>query len=424
MKQKALFAVILGMALSAATVWSTAQEESAAKETVHITLFDDQVEEKFLGMLEWFTAETGWPTEVVPAPGGQDYFTTNATRLATGEGPDILIGHGTPAEYLVYNPKQNFVDITDWARDTLVGTKVPEAVMAANAVDGRNFGIPYSPITLRGYLYNKELAQAAGVTVPASTGDFIDNVAPKVRAAGFDPLYAMGQSAWSLGFVADNFVADEFVLTDVQDRINNNETSFAETGMVRAFEYIKEIGDRGFFNADALVGTTEGQYAALREGTVYAAMGSVNSLPAFTEEFNNTKLGGFNISEQGNRAYYSLPWFAYLVKEEAGGDNQEGAWAFINWFLEQKNLTRFYNTFRAPSAYLGIENEMFPYSADLLAHFRSEVPFLYKLKASPQLTGVYAVTVIAGTRTPQEAAEDMQRDFAASAKAVGLPAYQ
>ena len=246
MQRATAFAVILAMFFSATMLWSTAQEESTAKETVHITLFDDQVEDKFLGMLEWFTAETGWPAEVVPAPGGQDYFTTNATRLATGEGPDILIGHGTPAEYLVYNPKQNFVDITDWARDNLVGTKVPEAVMAANAVDGRNFGIPYSPITLRGYLYNKELAQAAGVTVPASTGDFIDNVAPKVRAAGFDPLYAMGQSAWSLGFVADNFIADEFVLTDVQDRINNNETSFAETGMVRAFEYIKEIGDRGF----------------------------------------------------------------------------------------------------------------------------------------------------------------------------------
>ena len=321
MQRATVFAVILAMSFAAVSVWSTAQEESTAKATVHITLFDDQVEEKFLGMLEWFTAETGWPAEVVPAPGGQDYFTTNATRLATGEGPDILIGHGTPAEYLVYNPKQNFVDITDWARDNLVGTKVPEAVMAANAVDGRNFGIPYSPITLRGYLYNKDLAQAAGVTVPASTGDFLENVAPKVRAAGFDPLYAMGQSAWSLGFVADNFVADEFVLTDVQDRINNNETSFAETGMVRAFEYIKEIGDRGYFNADALVGTTEGQYAALREGTVYAAMGSVNSLPNFTEEFNNTKLGGFNISEQGNRAYYSLPWFAYLVKEEAGGDD-------------------------------------------------------------------------------------------------------
>ena len=234
----------------------------------------------------------------------------------------------------------------------------------------------------------------------------------------------MGQSAWSLGFVADNFVADEFVLTDVQDRLNNNETTFAETAMLRAFEYIKEYGDRGYFNADALVGTTEGQYAAIREGTVYTAPGSVNSLPNFTEEFNNTKLGGFNISEQGNRAYYSLPWFAYLVKEEAGGDNQEGAWAFINWFLEQENLARFYNTFRAPSAYLGIENEMFPYSADLLAHFRSEAPFLYKLKASPQLTGVYAVTVIAGTRTPLEAAEDMQRDFAASAKAVGLEAFQ
>ena len=46
MKRATVLTVILVMSLSAATVWSASQEESTARKVVHITLFDDQVEEK------------------------------------------------------------------------------------------------------------------------------------------------------------------------------------------------------------------------------------------------------------------------------------------------------------------------------------------------------------------------------------------
>ena len=402
-----------------------ATEEVVMKdEPVNIILFADILVPAMEEMFARFTADTGWPVELEPLPGGQDFFNIVPTRLSAGEGPDILIAHGTPLEYILYNP-DNFVDLTDYVMENVADIKVPMAVIEANAVKGKNYGIPFGPITLRGYYYNKNVLEASGAELPTSCVDFLENVAPKIKAAGFDPVYGMGQDAWGIGMEAENFVSDEFVTTDIQERINNKEATFADSAFLRAFEWQKAIYDAGYYNDDVLVGSYDGAVEAMMDGTAFCTMLSVNTMGRFSDEANADYLGGFFMSEGSTRAYYSLPHFAYLVKEASGGDNPEGAMAFYEWFMEEDNLFEYYTSLRTTSAYIGVDNEMWPYAQDLLAAFdASDPPHTWSLKASTKQAGQYSSQVVAGTATPQEAVDQMTSDFSASAKAAGLEAYQ
>jgi len=402
-----------------------AVEEIVPKdEPVNIIMFADILVPAMEEMFARFTADTGWPVEIEPIPGGQDFFNIVPARLAAGEGPDLLMAHGNPVEYILYNPADNFVDITEYVTENISGTKVPEALINTNAFNGVNYGIPWGPVTLRGYYYNKNVMEAAGVGIPTSAIDFLENVAPKVKAAGFDPIYGMGQDAWGHGVEVEMFIADEFVTTDIQDRINNNEATFADSAFLRGYEWQLAVLEAGYYNNDLLVGTYDGAVQAMVDGTAFMTALTVNTMGRFPDDANANYLGGFFLSEEGNRAYYALPNFAYLVKESSGGNNQEGAMAYYEWFTKPENLLEYYSALRTTSAYIGIENEMWPYASDLKAMFDAQDPFTVTLGASPKQTGQYSAQVTAKTATPLEACEQMQQDFAASAKAAGLEAYQ
>jgi raffinose/stachyose/melibiose transport system substrate-binding protein len=423
----ALAVLALILCLTAATTWASGTQEAGEgkKAPVNIILFADVLVPQMEAMFDRFSADTGYPVVLEPLPGGQDFFNIVPARLASGKGSDILIAHGTPLEYILYNPVDNFVDLTEYTQKNIAGKKIPESMVKANAVNGKSYGIPFGPITLRGYYYNKNIKRDAGIDLPKSASDFLNVVAPKIRAAGYDPDYGMGQDRWGIGMEAENFVADEFTQTDIQERIDNKKATFGDSAFLRAFKWQKAMKDRGFYNSDVLVGTYDGAVEALVSGTAFMTMLSVNTMGRFPDEANANYLGGLFISENGTRAYYSLPHYAYLVKESAGGDNPEGAMAFYEWFMQKDHLLEYYASLRTTSAYIGINNEMWPYAADLKAGFdSSNPPFTYTLKASTKQAGTYSSQVVAGTKTPEEACQEMQRDFAASAKAVGLPAYQ
>jgi raffinose/stachyose/melibiose transport system substrate-binding protein len=425
--KSALVVLALLLCLGATTSWATGAQEAseAKKEPVNFIMFADILVPQMEAMFDRFSADTGYPAVLEPLPGGQDFFNIVPARLASGKGSDVLIAHGTPLEYILYNPTDNFVDLTEYTKKNIAGIKIPESMAKANAVNGKSYGIPFGPITLRGFYYNKNIKRDAGIDLPKSASDFLNNVAPKIRAAGFDPVYGMGQDRWGIGMEAEGFVGDEFTQTDIQDRINNKKAAFGDSAFLRAFKWQKAIKDKGYYNSDVLVGTYDGAVEALVSGTAFMSMLSVNTMGRFPDEANANYLGGLFISENGTRAYYSLPHYAYLVKESAGGDNPEGAMAFFEWFMQKDHLLEYYASLRTTSAYIGIQNEMWPYAADLKAGFdASKPPFTYTLKASTKQAGTYSSQVVAGTKTPEEACQEMQRDFAASAKAVGLPAYQ
>ncbi len=75
--------------------------------------------------------------------------------------------------------------------------------------------------------------------------------------------------------------------------------------------------------------------------------------------------------------------------------------------------------------YKGVDCEMYPTAADFKKYFDTISPaYVSSLLASWGTTGNYSAQIAAGTATPVEVAEEMQKKFAMSAKTAGLPGYQ
>ena len=295
--------------------------------------------------------------------------------------------------------------------------------MDSNAFRGKSYGIPFSPIPMRGYYYNKNVLEASGAELPTSCMDFLDNVAPKIKAAGFDPIYGMGKNLWGLGLEVENFIADQFIANDTISKLNSNEITFPETAVIDAFEWQLALLENDFYNEDLLVGTYDGAVQAMMDGTAFMTAMSVNTMGRYSNEANAEYLGGLCLSESSNTALITPSNFMYLVNEETGLDNMEGAMAFFEWYMEEDNLTEHFSNLAAPCPYMNIDVEMWPYAIDLVNAY-NEASFVYALEAGTKNTGSYAATVLAGTKTSEQAAGDMQTDFVDSAKAAGLEAFQ
>jgi ABC-type glycerol-3-phosphate transport system substrate-binding protein len=115
-----------------------------------------------------------------------------------------------------------------------------------------------------------------------------------------------------------------------------------------------------------------------------------------------------------------MPNYAFVTKNAA---NLEGALAFVDWFTEKENLEQFYGGLKMIPPYMGVESEMYTVAADFKRYFDAQTPFCPKLKANYGMVGNYSSQVVAGTKSPQEALEEMNDFFVKSAKAAGLPGY-
>ena len=129
-------------------------------------------------------------------------------------------------------------------------------------------------------------------------------------------------------------------------------------------------------------------------------------------------LGGFGLSKEGNRIYYSFPNYAYVpVKAK----NPKGAMAFLEWFIKADSLAKYYSELKMMPPYIGVKSEMYTVAADFKRYFDAQTPFVPLLKASYAQVGDYSTLILAGTKTPQEALQAMQDVFARNAKVAGIP---
>jgi len=443
MKRFSLFAVIMLLCISMIAVFSfagckaeeTAEEEMTEEETTEPVEEEEAVEEEVekvtLSMTVFadldvvtvenfcarFTEETGWPVNVEGIT-GTEYENVVSSRLVSGTPMDILYMHGNPAEYQIYNPPEYLIDLTDWVKENLTG-RVPDSMLALSSLDGVSYGAPMSPVTLRGWYYNMNILEEAGVDLPTSCIDFMENVAPAIKDAGYIPLYTFGTDTWGPQHESQNFQADQAVDTDIEERINNNEATFADSGYLQAYEWLLEMKNRGLLNEDAVSGLYADGYVAVETGEAFMVFGSTNTLGQFTEEARNGWIGGIHMSENTNRAHAALPHIVALPK----GANTEGGMAFIEWFTKAENLAWYYTQLGVPGAYNDVEAELLPAAAELQSYYANgPTPFSSTLKAG--LDNNYASAVLAGTMTPLEACDEMTKDFAENAKAAGLEAYQ
>jgi ABC-type glycerol-3-phosphate transport system substrate-binding protein len=315
------------------------------------------------------------------------------------------------------NPAENILDLTDWLAKNVKDKLIPESLLRAMAYAGRNYHLPVSGIVVRGFFYNKDVLQKAGVALPKSWDDFLKNVAPKIKAAGFTPVYGMGLDRWGMDFHMENYVADQFATTDIQDRLNKGQANLYDTQFLESLQMIKKLQDAGYFQDNVMTGTYDGAVAAISDGTTF--MTGLSSpvggrIPAAAQD----KVSAFCLSKEGNRAYIALPQGMFVPKK---AKNMDGARAYLDWFIKPENIAKYYGELKVSPPYQGVKVDMNLTSAGFKSFVDAEPAMDIRLKAFYGQAGNYAAQVLSGEKTPEEALAEMNATYIQNAKAQGLP---
>jgi raffinose/stachyose/melibiose transport system substrate-binding protein len=404
-------------ATTAAETTAAVTTAAAPKEPIKVIWCADVYPDAVPSMFKRFTDATGYEVEIEVLPGGNDYNTLVPARFVSGEVPDLMFFWGSPNEQAILNPAENLLDLSDYYAKNISGKLISEDLVKSMQYQGKNYGLAVWGITVRGFFYNKDVMAAAGVGIPKNWDDFYTNVAPKVKAAGFIPQYGMGLDKWGLDFNMENYVADAFATTDIQDKINNGEANLLDTGFQESMEMIKKCLDAGFFQKDVMTGTYDGAVAAISDGTTFMT-GLSTPVAARIPEEAKDKVGGFCLSKDGNRSYIALPHGVFVPK---AAKNMDGVNAFMDWFITSEQLNTFYAELMFISPYSGVTNELSLPNAEFKTYVDAQAPMSIKLKASYGQASNFGTLVLSGEKTPEQAAIEMNNAYIESAKALKLP---
>ncbi len=271
---------------SSDTATSTGSSEggdgtSAAGGTITIMASQDWIEDSEQELGAKFEEETGIHVDyqILPADQYQDVL---LTRLNSGEGPDIFMTQSGFAIETTYKVQENAVDLSGepWM-DTY-------SVFSAEqtSVDGVNYGMTYYDTTTDYYMiYNKKIMEAAGVTsVPTTFAEFED-ACQKVLDSGVTPIYEPVADGWHQTMLwTENGQVFDKLEPGVIDKLNNNETTFAENeNMLTALTQLNDLAQKGYFGDNYLsdeFANAEGYLASGEYCMCFLKPGAISSIVA------------------------------------------------------------------------------------------------------------------------------------------------
>jgi raffinose/stachyose/melibiose transport system substrate-binding protein len=170
----------------AATVAPTVAPTEAAKEKVDLTMAswrtDDKTQmDEFLGL---YSSQMAPNVTITFQPiNPPDYNATLRMQLESGTAPDLLYArsYGFGQDLFKSGYFADCSDIPGINDNFSDSNKAPWQMP-----DGKMFAVPFAAVS-HGVYYNKDIFEKAGVSVPATWGDFI-TVCKKLKDAGYTPL--------------------------------------------------------------------------------------------------------------------------------------------------------------------------------------------------------------------------------------------
>lgn len=179
------------------------------------------------------------------------YNTAIATKLASGEAPDIFlvfpksetsgVNDFAKAGYLMDMSGMNFWDnIAKGAKDDM-------------SYNGKQYAVSQG-MDLLGTYYNKSLFQKAGITSePQNWDEFLADCA-KLKAAGITPITMGDKDSYVMQFglyqIAANVVYPGN--TDIDKNIQAGTGSFSKSNWSKAISMYKDLYDKGYIESNSL----------------------------------------------------------------------------------------------------------------------------------------------------------------------------
>lgn len=264
--------------------------------------YTDEALEKFRGIIDDFTEETGIEVEMITP--GSDYETVMKTRMASGDMPDVFVTHG----WSIGRYKEYLLELNDqpWyenVSDSIKGVIEDE--------EGKIYVLCVSQ-GINGMEYNADVLEKAGVDpLSIRTMEDFKEACEKVRAIGVTPIFLGGKDYWTsatlMGNIAPSYYTAEGCAYPMGDKLKDGSFNW-ETDGLAYFNDLKDMINAGCFNenfstADEVQGfeaLANGECAFLIGGLALERISSYNSeanievmpLPSTTEEGKSQYLIG------------------------------------------------------------------------------------------------------------------------------------
>lgn len=285
------------------------------------------------------------------------------TRMASNDAPDVYTLHAVneaptfyKAGYMEDLSKQPFVD------------KLLDSVKPSVTIDNKIVAVPLETVSW-GYLYNKTIFKENGITPPTTLTEMKDIVA-KLKAKNITPFELSYQESWIPQLFLPLYVGATVNTTDKDflTKMGANQGSFSE--MKSMFDVIDLVNANGTDKAlevngdDGAAAFANGKAAMWIQGPWYADT-ILKSNPDM--DFG---VAALPINDDPNATMINLSTSTSLAVSPTS-KNKEYALDFVNYVLDDKDSSAFYESLKFNPVAKTHEFDTYPWVKDALVYVKA-----------------------------------------------------
>jgi raffinose/stachyose/melibiose transport system substrate-binding protein len=418
----------------AASSGADAAAGTTSGEGVTLTYMASQgwIQDAELELAQKFEEETGIHVDYQIIPADQ-YFSVLRTKLNSGEATDIFGGQSGKTDLVVqYDVEKNAVDLTgeEWTQ------RHEPLSLDMVSLNGKVYGAEIWDTIASNYFivnYNKQIFEEQGLSVPTTYAEFKD-ICLKLKDAGINPIYQPISDGWHhvlwFPMVGPRY---EELNPGLADRLNANETTFAETPvMAEAMTQLKELYDLGCFGDNALSDAFADTGAKLATGEYAMAVSTLTTPVSIETDYPDvpaTNFGFFPMPLVDNQLAPAHPAgpskFIY-----SGSPHVEEARQYLAFLMEPENLQYLLDNTPVFAAlnFSGIEPKWTPEQQEFLDTYPAKT-IVYQDAVNylnPQWMdiGKDMVAMFTGSMTPEQVLQSIDQRRAEMAATADDPAWQ
>ena len=308
--------------------------------TITLMIDSDMTDAGLLAVCDLAEQELGISVEVEYRAGGTDGDNVVKTRLASGEMTDIC-AYNSGALLSALNPSEYFVDLST---DSNIMDRLEDTYVSSVTIDGATYGVPVCATQAGAVMYNKDVYEEYGLSVPQTWDEFMSNC-QVLKDAGETAVIGSFADSWTtqVVFLGDNANIMN-IDPDFATNLANGTTTYSENeNALRSFEKITDLTQ--YYNSDYLSTTYDDACDMLYNGDGAHWICLTQALSNIYELYgDNSNIGVFAVPADNADDTCLTTWMPTSMYANKNSENYDAVMAFMEFYVSDEAVDCYTNT--------------------------------------------------------------------------------